>query len=194
MSEDLSVAGEQEKEYLWGRREGVVYGATLSTMYHRRRERFFSLLDRWDKVLTLVLGASAFVKVFGDDTVTWLGIPFGLLASCSLIFDFAERARQHSQLASAFKGLEADVEAKGERGFTEDDVDAWAARLRRIEADEPATYNIVVRLCQNEIARARGERKDVTSIGRLEYWTAHLWLHANSDVKPISDSTEAAAK
>lgn len=180
-----------EKDYLWGRRDNIVYHTTLSAMYHRRRERFFALADRWDKVITLVLGASAFVKLLGDDTVAWLGIPFGILAASSLIFDFSERARVHSQLAAAFKGLEADVEAKGERDFDEADLNVWAARLRRIEVEEPATYNMVVRLCQNDMARACGQRSDVTKIGFLQTLTAHLWLYANSDIKP-ADSTAGA--
>ena len=189
MTQDASA---EELDYLWERRARITHDATLSSLYHRRRERFFALLDRWDKVATLTLGASAFVALLGDNTVVWLGIPFGFLAACSLIFDFAERARQHGQLAAEFKGLEADIESKGERDFDESDLNAWGARLRRLEIDEPATYVIVARMCENEMARARGDKQDVTHIGRWQRWTAHIWVHGSADIQPEQRARSAS--
>ncbi|MBU9614739.1 hypothetical protein KTE96_23675 [Burkholderia multivorans] len=168
-----------EHKHLWNRRCDLLYRAELSTLYHRKRARFFALLDRWDKIFTLLFGSAAFAQVITLDRNPWLALPFVVLAFASLIFDFSESARRHGELASSFKMLESTIEGTGERDFTESDLNAWSARLREIESGETSAYSLLVRICQNEIARSRGDSADVTYI---PFWRACL-----ANVVPFSN-------
>ncbi|RQR22554.1 hypothetical protein DIE23_36705 [Burkholderia sp. Bp9143] len=182
-SQEKSQQDDSQADYLWARRFDILNRAELSTAYHRKRERFFGLLDRWDKILTLLLGSAAFVKLVNMDTHPFYALPFAILAFSSLIFDFSERARRHSELATSFKMLEAAIEAVGERAFTEDQLSAWSARIREIESGEPPVYNLLVRICQNELARARGQAQDVTHISWWRALLAHFLPFANYEIR-----------
>lgn len=182
-SPEQSSQADLQADYLWERRCGILNRAELSTVYHRKRERFFGLLDRWDKILTLLLGSAAFVKIVNMDSHPLYALPFAILAFSSLIFDFSERARRHSELATSFKMLEAAIEAVGERDYAEEQLSAWSARIREIESGEPAVYNLLVRICQNELARARGQKQDVTHISWWRALLAHFLPFANYEIR-----------
>jgi hypothetical protein len=173
------MTDDDEYKHLWDRRCDLLYRAELSTLYHRKRERFFALLDRWDKVFTLLFGTAAFAQLVSLDHHPLLALPFLTLALTSLIFDFSESARKHGELASSFK-----IEALGERDYTEPDLNSWAARLREIESGETSVYNLLVRICENEIARARGNKKDVTHIPFWRACLAYVIPFSNVEIKP----------
>lgn len=153
-----------EFEYLWRRRDEILYRAELSTVYHRRRERFFTSLDKSDKLFTLLFGSAAFVQVVNTHNYPFLGMPFVIFALCNLVFGFGEIARKHGELASRFKAVEASIERVGPRDFSEDDLNKWSARVREIEFGEPITYVVLLRLCQNELAIIKGHVEDMTDI------------------------------
>jgi hypothetical protein len=98
-----------EHAYQWKRRDSILYRAELSTLYHRKRGRFLALLDKWGKLFTLLFGSAAFVQLLTVDKHPLLALPFAILAFANLIFDFAECARKHGELASDFKMLEATI-------------------------------------------------------------------------------------
>lgn len=175
---------EEQREYeeLWNRRELVLYRAELSCSYHRKREQFFTLADRWDKVATLVLGAAAFTQIVPEPIRNWLALPFAMFASASLVFDFSERAKKHADLATRFKMLESEIEAKGQRDYEEQDLNNWTARLVEIEAGEPPVYCVLVRLCQNEIAKARRQPNDVYPVKWYHYLFAHILPFSDAEL------------
>jgi len=175
---------EAELDYLWERRDALLHRAELSTRYHRKRERFFALLDKWDKIFTLLFGSAAFVQIISFDKYPLLAFPFVTFAIASLVFDFSENTRKHSDLASHFKMLESAIEAVGQRDFTETDLNTWSARICEIESGEPAIYNLLVRICQNEIARAKGKKADVTAIPFWRAGLANFIPFANDEIKP----------
>lgn len=174
----------EEHQELWDRRESILYRAELSCSYHRKREQFFTLADRWDKVATLVLGAAAFTEIVPEECRNWLALPFAVFASASLVFDFSERAKKHADLATRFKMLESEMEAKGPRDFEEQDLNTWAARLVEIEAGEPPVYCVLVRLCQNEIAKARRQPEDVYPVKWHHRVLAHIVPFSDAALDP----------
>jgi hypothetical protein len=174
---------DDEYKHLWDRRCDLLYHAELSTLYHRKRERFFALLDRWDKIFTLLFGTAAFAQIISLDRHPLFGLPFAVLALSSLIFDFSEGARRHGELASSFKMLESTIEAKGQRDFTESDLNTWSARIREIESGETSVYNLLVRICQNELARSRGNKADVTYIPVWRACLAYFIPFSNYEIK-----------
>jgi hypothetical protein len=172
-----------EHAYQWKRRDSILYRAELSTLYHRKRGRFLALLDKWGKLFTLLFGSAAFVQLLTVDKHPLLALPFAILAFANLIFDFAECARKHGELACDFKMLEATIEASGERDFTEDSLNAWSARIREIESGGWPTYTLLLRMCQNEIARAKGKSADITHIPWWRSKLANFIRFSNYEVK-----------
>jgi hypothetical protein len=180
----------EEHQELWNRRESILTRAEFSCSYHRKREQFFALADRWDKVATLVLGAAAFTQITSETVRNWLALPFAIFASASLVFDFSERAKKHADLATRFKMLESEIESKGPRDYEEQDLNNWAARLAEIEAGEPPVYCVVVRLCQNEIAKARGQPRDVYPVKLRHRLFAHVIPFSDAALEPPANESQ----
>ena len=171
---EIDKLSAEELVSLWRKRYNILYRAELSTLYHRKRESFFALLDKWDKVFVLLLGSGAFINLISLEKHPAFAISFVVLSLASLVFDFSERSRKHGELATKFKLLEASIERTGERDWKEVDLNEWSAEIREIESGEPATYTLLVRLCQNEIANARGILGDVSKMRWYEILLAHF--------------------
>lgn len=85
---------------LWRLWHAVLHRAELSALYHRDRERMFGMADRWSKFAALASGSDALATVIGEQPRTWLLAIVALSSAFSLAFAFAERARQHADLAA----------------------------------------------------------------------------------------------
>jgi hypothetical protein len=165
----------EDGPYLWKRRYAELYRAELSGLYHRKRERFFALLDRGGKALSLIAGTAAFSSLLAsadDKALAGLGVAISTLPG--LVFAWSDKARQHGELAQKFIQVQAEIVGAGERSFTEEQVDAWSANLRRLEASEPPTLTGLVRLCQNQLAFAAGDYDSVHPLGWKRYFV-HFW-------------------
>jgi len=179
----MKELSDKEFRHLWDRRCDILYRAELSTLYHRRRESFFSLLDRWDKVFVLLLGSAAFVSLLTLDAHPWVAAVFVLLSLSNLVFDFSARARKHGELATKFKLVEAEIERRGERDWNEADLNEWSAKIREVESGEPAVYTLLVQICQNEMANARGDTKHISKVHWYEALLAHLFPFSSRKVQ-----------
>lgn len=165
----------EDGDYQWKRRHEVLYRAELSTLYHRKRERFFVLADRWSKALAVIFGSAAWAKIGGVDGPMISAAIVTISGSIALVFGFADRARAHSDKAVEFKRLESDVVRAGESSFTTEQIDGWHARLREIEAGEPLALSALVVMCQNEMAVAQEQSDKVISMSRVEKFAAHFF-------------------
>jgi len=114
-----------EARYLWGRRDAVLQRAQISVLYHRKRERAFDLADRFAKAVAIIGGSAAFAGMEVPGLVKTMAALIAVTSTLSLVFGFSERSRKHSDLAQGFCLLEAAIVQKGERDFTESDVDHW---------------------------------------------------------------------
>lgn len=147
---------EEDLEYLWKRRDLVLQRVELSVLYHQKRERFLSLVDRATKLIAIAGGSAAVARVGGENAVVWIGAIIAGTSALALVAALSDRARLHAELAGAFKRLDADMAAHGPRDFTEPDLNRWEGRSREIEVGEPPALAALVRLCQNEQAWAAG--------------------------------------
>ncbi|MGB5833049.1 MAG: hypothetical protein WBG92_13795 [Thiohalocapsa sp.] len=154
-------------DYLWNRREDVLYRTELGTLYHRKRERFLAFWDRTITAIAIILGSAAFANLGGPELTKLAAAIIAATATIGLVFGLADSARRHSNLAQQFLDLEARVLRQGERDFTEDHVNQWDAEIREIESAEPAARGALVVACQNEIA---GRRSQPESIAPLGWW------------------------
>jgi len=163
-------------KYRWERRHALLYRVELSVLYHRKRERLFDTVDRTAKVLALVAASAALTRLTGDGR-GYMGAAALVAATSavSLVFSLSERARRHAELAKSFAELGADLTGKGELRFTDDDLDRMDAKIRLLEAAEPATLGALVQLCQNQIATAQNQPDLVVPISWLRRMFAHIW-------------------
>ncbi|MFD2112021.1 hypothetical protein [Thiorhodococcus fuscus] len=165
----------ENDDYLWNRREQVLYRVQLSVLYHRKRERFLAFWDRTITAVAILGGSSALASLGGDLYVKLAAGAVAVTSTIGLVFGLADRARRHGELARQFLEIEGTMIRQGERDFTEQDVNGWDARVREIETSEPPTLGALVVACQNELAQTLGE---TDSIHRLGWWrrlTMHLF-------------------
>lgn len=174
-----------EKDHLWKRRHATVYRIELSSCYHRKRERFFDIVDKFIKAIAIIGGSVAFANVSDDSTLKIAGITVAVTSTLALVFGFADQSKRHSELARNFHQLEAEIVRHGERSFTEEDLNLWDERIQLLEASEPPTLDALVVICQNEIAIAQGQKDKVVTLPPFVRALAHFL--------PLSDSVKKHA-
>lgn len=159
---------------IWKRRCDLLARTELSALYHRRRERFYSVLDKWAKAIAVICGSVSITDVMPPWLRVSTGVAIAVTSGLSLVFAFADKARLHADLAARFLRLESAVHACGMR-CNDDDAAKWEAQLAEIEALEPPVLSVLVRMCQNDMAWAKGQPHRVYKISRLDRLLAH-WI------------------
>ena len=145
---------------LWTRRHEVLYKLAVSYAYHRKRQRFFDLLDKGTKALTVLVGAS----LLGEPVRQYLPLVAGAISGLgllSLVFGYGDRKQSHKEMAECFMQQRAGVDRQGVEVLTEDAVAGWESELARLCSREPPTLNALVTICQNEQNIALGHPESV---------------------------------
>ncbi len=181
----------EEQQRLWNLRFALLYRCELSVLYHRKRERFFELCDKFCKGISL-LGASAVtVKATAlsseIDLALWGGLLVTFVSTAALVLSFSDRARRHSDLASKAGSIISSVVVAGECDLVEKDINLWRGQLSQLESTEPHTLSVLVVLCQNEIAIASGQMDKVCPQPFYKRLLAHL-IDFSISTKPESKS------
>lgn len=156
----------------WKNREAVTYRCELSALYHRKRQRFFGYWQRIANALALGAAAIGFSAFGATVPGMVLAAIAALVAVLSVVFGWGDLALVHAHLASRFIGLRAELEAAGTAAQKR--LDEFAARAFAIEAEEPPALSALVRICQNELARARGASAYIQPLTRWERLMAHF--------------------
>jgi len=162
-------------EYLWKKRHEVVFRAQLSALYHRKRERFFSVMDRGINALGVACGSVAVGQIGGQAVAQAAAAVFTVAATIGLVVGLADRAQRHAALAGEFRRLEAQIAERGERDFTEEDVARWSAAALSIEAAEPPTLRALVAICQRDIEASSGHPDAVAPLPWHQRLLAHFF-------------------
>lgn len=155
--------GQSYHAWQWQRRFNALYTAQVSYLYHRRRQRFFDLADKWTKAATVLAGASM-LSVLVKDHLPLLGAAISGLGLLSLVFAYSDRKQSHRELAEAYADLVGLIERTGEHDFTSDDVNAWNARQQALNAKEPPTLHALTTICQNEVSAMLGKQEAVVKV------------------------------
>jgi hypothetical protein len=183
-----------EQSWLWTRRYELLYRVQVSVNYHRKFERALSRTDRSIKFVGLVGGSAAVTKLASSETaIVIIGALIALTSAFGLVAAIGDRARLHAELATRFKQLESDIVRGGERDFKEVDLDRWEARQLEIEAEEPPEHSALIRICQNEIAIARGDLTKVYKVSWFERRFAYIFdFPASELVRQFPDAKDSA--
>lgn len=157
----------------WQKRFDIVYKCQLSSLYHRKRERFYSLLDKISNALALIAGTSAMSELLPSAQAK--AIAGAIVAAVTLpgiVFTWADKARAHALLASKFIALESEIIGAGI--LTSSQLDKFSEQALKLEVEEPPQLSALTRLCQNEIAFAMGEKGSINKLSFRERLFAHF--------------------
>lgn len=145
---------------LWHRRHGLTFKLAVSYRYHRKRQRFFDLVDKATKAATVLAGAS----LLGETVKNNLPLAAAVISSLglvSLVFGYGDRKQAHKEMAESFMHLQAKVDEAGLTDFTAAQLAQWEAECSRLDAREPPDLQALVTICQNEQATATGNAAHV---------------------------------
>ena len=174
MTTDMDQPSSDESDYLWKSRSDLMHRLEVSVRYHRKRESYFDMLDRWTKAIAIVGGSAALADIGGRETVRWAAAIIATTSTAALVFGFSEKARLHNDLAAQFGVLESSIARRGERGFLENDLNTWNSELRMIETREPPILSTLARICEEENYRARGH-STTDKVPAYRRWFAQLF-------------------
>lgn len=154
--EAVLPAPDPESSYLWDRRSNVRLRALANRLYQQERQKHMEWREGLVKVASIVLGSVAFAKVADADALRWLGALVFAASMASLVFGWGNKSRDAGRRQAEWAGLEREIEAAGERGFTEEQVAAWFARANEIEATEPASNHLLFERCYRRACEITG--------------------------------------
>jgi hypothetical protein len=158
---------------VWTKRYNLLYRSWISRIYHQKRERFFDICDSLTKAVAVGGGAASVAKVLTPSQLVIVAAIITFASTVSLVVGYSKKARSHADLAKAFIEIEGKIVAKGV--FDDDQANAFEADILRLEMNESRSLGALVRICQNEVAMARGKTNDVQ---RVSFWRrvfAHLY-------------------
>lgn len=131
------MATDIEHEYLHQRRFDVRLHVRMNRLYQQQRQSAMEAREGAVKVASLLAGSVALARVADPWAVQIAAAVIFAGTAASLVFGWGNKARDAARRSSDWTSLERDINAAGERTFTEDQLDEWAARCVEIEAAEP---------------------------------------------------------
>lgn len=150
-------------DHIWGERHKLLFRVRLSSMYHQKRARWFDAWDRVFKAIAVIGGGAAVSSLLPAGGISVAAATVAVTSTLSLVFNLSGKARDHSDLAQLFRGLQAEIVEKGE--LTDSDIATFEARIVRAEIRESRPLATLVAVCQNELAIAEGQPEKVVTIG-----------------------------
>jgi hypothetical protein len=170
-------AEDERLDACWVSRCATLRNAWVQVRYHRRRQRFFDLVDKLTKALTVVLGASLMGRYFAAalPIVATAITSLGLLA---LIFAYSDRKQQHKELAEQAAHLVSAIEQVPAGELTPSKVAGWGADYARLCAKAPPQLKTLSLICESEQAVADGHPQHVQLPGFLRRVVANARLTA----------------
>lgn len=158
---------------MWTQRCGLLYKAWVQVRYHRRRQRFFDMVDKSTKATTLLLGASLFGKHL--DTLNWVATGISALGLMALVFGYGDRKQVHKELAEQAAGIVASIEEVPVGKLSPDTIAQWAGQYARFCSKAPPALKTLTVLCEHEQSCMDGHPNHV-----VRPW---LWRRLISQVK-----------
>jgi len=92
--------------------------------------------------------------------VRWCAIIITAGSTASLVFGFGAKARDAARRCADWAQLERDIDACGERDYTEAHINAWKARCNEIEVGEPAPNVRLLERCHARALESLGAKQD----------------------------------
>ena len=153
------IAPLSEEKYLevWGRRYEQLNWAHITYRYHRKRQRFFDVVDKLTQVAAVGGGVAVAGKTLPEH-IPELGWFIAFTGLLTLVFGYSDKRQCHKELAEMAIQMAGDIESVPARDLTEEIVCAWEKTRTTISLREPASLKTLVAKCEWEQAVAEGRQ------------------------------------
>nr|WP_295782188.1 hypothetical protein [Rhodoferax sp.] len=159
-TQTVTAGSDDQWHWIWEKRCAALHLAYVTYRYHRRRQRFFDLLDKGTKSATVLLGASLLGQSIKDHLPLVASAISGL-GLFALVFGYSDRKQAHKELAEMAIKLAGDIERTVVGEITETAVGRWALEQSAINAKEPPPLKTLVIICEHEQALSVGQKDHV---------------------------------
>lgn len=142
-------------------RDAILFNATLSTMYHRRRLNWLDAITRLINLATLTSGAVGFASLVGTETMV-AKIMASLTAFLSIvliIYQPETAAAAHRRWHASWKLLETEI--KTTRNPSDEDIARWHATRAAIETEYTSELRALQYDCYNRVQAMNGDAGDI---------------------------------
>lgn len=146
---------EERLNKMWDARCATLNRAWVQVRYHRRRQRFFDLLDKLTKSATVVLGASLMGQHLYS-LLPWLATCITALGLLALVFGYGDRKQIHKELAEQAAGIVADIVAVPVADLDFKKTAIWDSAYAKLVAKAPPPLKTLMLICEKEQANADG--------------------------------------
>lgn len=163
MAEAVHVQTSQGGKSLWDRRCEALYKGHVAYRYHRKRQRFFDLLDKWTKALTVIAGASLLAESIKQN-LPYVAMGISAIGLLSLVFAYGDRKQLHKELAESFASFVANIEKEGAVPLDAQLVAKWESEVAALNAKEPPQLETLVTICEREQSIANGYPNHVRKV------------------------------
>ncbi len=127
-----------EWDYLCTKRAALRLRTLSNRLYQQERQRMMETREGLVKAASLLSGSVALASIAQKEVIQFAVAIITVGTVLSLVFGWGNKARDAAKRATEWANLDRDIEAQGERTFTEEMLGAWFARCNEIEATEPA--------------------------------------------------------
>lgn len=166
------AASDPAADYLWNRRGDILFKTWVQLRLNRKRQRFFDLIDKATKALTIVLGGTLFGRYMTAPEVGVGVVALGLLA---LVFGYSDRKQMHKELAERAAEIIQSVEKVPPGNITDQLVADWTASHAALIGKSPPPLKILTQICEHEQSVAGGNPPIIPCPNWLLCWVRHFW-------------------
>lgn len=163
---------DEEFQAVWVRRCEMLNWAGITYRYHRKRQRFFDVMDKLTQAAAVGGGVAVAGKTLPDNLPLVGGfIAFtGLLA---LVYGYGDKRQCHKELAEQAIQLAADIQSHPARHVTEEQLGVWERVRASIDLREPPNLKTLVSKCEWEQAVSEGHKNHAEPIK----WWQQVHMH-----------------
>lgn len=162
-----TVAEVQEDDDVWTSRCAVLNKAWVQLRYHRARQRFFDLIDKFTKAATVLLGATIFGQALKEQQ-PYMAAAISALGFLALVYTYSDRKQLHKELGEAAAKLIADIEQVPAGELIPVQAAGWRAEYARLCAKAPPPLKMLTLICERDQAIVEGHPNHV----KIPWW---LW-------------------
>lgn len=160
--ESEEVAGNlqtNKREELLDRAHDLKFNIGRSIRYHKARQHFFDLLDKFTNFISVFFGSGSVFVLYqkNTDLAIYLGLSLAFISSLALVFGFSTKARDHFDFAKQYAVQERRLIKES---LSDDLLNSVEDEIRAIESNEPNVLRTLNDLCWNDEAKAQGVPKE----------------------------------
>lgn len=152
---DIETTNELEVA-LWESRCETLFHVQVQLRYHRRRQRFFDLVDKITKSVSTVIAATLLGQSL-KEYLPYLASAVTGLGLLALVFGYGDRKQQHKELAEQAASLISAIVRVPASQLTEVNVAGFAADRANLLSKSPPPLKTLSVICEHEQACADGK-------------------------------------